>query len=90
MTEQELRYEVIKAKGHGNGELHIGYDYLQRISFFQKSEEVASMESVMLTLNGHAPIRTRNYDYSEVVKWCEKMNFRCAQVEGRDVVIMAR
>lgn len=91
MTREELRYEVIRAKGHGNGQLEITIDYIEQLHLFSKDEEVRSFESLLLVAGGHTPLRNRVYDFTELEKWCEINNFRCKEREDRrSIIIEAR
>ena len=71
MNTEYLLREVKQAN-----EIQITQRMLFDMTDFKTSREVASMESLALTLSGHQPIKDYRFDISKLETWCKENSLR--------------
>ena len=71
MNTEYLLREVKQAN-----EIQISQRMMEEIPEFKMGREVASMESLALTLNGHQPIKNYRFDISKLETWCKENSLR--------------
>lgn len=71
MNAEYLLREVKKAN-----EIQITQRIAEEIPEFKTGREIASMESLALTLSGHQPIKDYRFDISKLEKWCKENSLR--------------
>jgi len=57
-------------------EIQITQRMLFDIPEFKTGKEVASIESLALTLSGHQPIKNYRFDISKLETWCKENSLR--------------
>jgi len=71
MSTEYLLREVKQAK-----EIQIAQRMIEEIPEFKTGREVASMESLALTLSGHQPIKDYRFDINKLETWCKENSLR--------------
>ena len=71
MSTEYLLREVKQAK-----EIQITQRMMEGIPEFKTGREVASMESLALTLSGHQPIKDYRFDINKLETWCKENSLR--------------
>jgi len=71
MNTEYLLREVKQAN-----EIQITQRMMEEIPEFKTGREVASMESLALTLDGHQPIKDYRFDVNKLETWCKENSLR--------------
>jgi len=71
MNTEYLLREVKQAK-----EIQITQRMIEEIPEFKTGREVASMESLALTLSGHQSIKDYRFDINKLETWCKENSLR--------------
>ena len=66
--------------------IKVPLNYIHEMPEFKKGYDVASLESLAFTLDGHAPIREYRFDVAVLSSWCEKNNLIYALDEKENVL----
>ena len=70
-----MNVEYMLNSTYGKNEISIDLDIIKQIGAFQTVEVISSMESLILTLNKHQPIKRYSFDEGKLKVWCKRYNF---------------
>jgi len=70
-----MNTEYLLKSTYGKKEMSIDLDIIKEIGEFQTGEDVCSIESVLLILNKHQPVKRNRFDVARLKVWCEQHDF---------------
>ena len=70
-----MNVEYLLKSTYGKKEISIDLDIIKEIGAFQTGEADCSMQSLILILNKHQPIKRYSFDEGKLKVWCNRYNF---------------